>query len=101
MTSTHLVAHHLRRTFRGPVHVPAELDETGPGVVAVAQGAADVQAALLTARQHDLPFVVHATGHGTHVPFDGALVLETGGRAEVLVAPDRRTARVGPGARWR
>jgi FAD/FMN-containing dehydrogenase len=100
MTTSRHAAHHLRRSFRGPVTVPAELDDGGPGVVAAAHGPADVRAALLTAREHDLPFAVHATGHGTHLPFDGALVLETGAMAQVLVDPDRRTVRVGPGARW-
>jgi FAD/FMN-containing dehydrogenase len=112
MTTTHHVAHHLRRSFRGPIHVPGEPDydvERGtwsgaidprPAVVAVANGASDVQAALLTAREHDLPFAVQATGHGTLVPADGGVLVKTGGMAEVLVDPDRRTVRVGPGARW-
>ena len=112
MTTTHHVAHHLRRSFRGPVHVPGEPDydaeratwsgaiDARPAVVAVATGAADVQAALLAAREHDLPFAVQATGHGTYVPSDGGLLLKTGAMAEVLVDPDRRIARVGPGARW-
>jgi FAD/FMN-containing dehydrogenase len=34
------------------------------------------------------------------VPADGGLLLKTGRMAEVLVDPDRRVARVGPGARW-
>ena len=112
MTTTHTVAHHLRRSFRGPVHVPGEADydaaratwngaiDPRPAVVAEATGAADVQAALLAARELDLPFAVQATGHGTFVPSDGCVLVKTGGMAEVLVDPDRRIARVGPGARW-
>jgi FAD/FMN-containing dehydrogenase len=34
------------------------------------------------------------------VPADGALLVRTSAMAEVLVDPDRRIARVGPGARW-
>jgi FAD/FMN-containing dehydrogenase len=71
-----------------------------PAVVVRAAGAADVRAAVLTARRHGLPFAVQATGHGTHVAHDGALLLRTGAMASVLVDPDRRVARVGPGARW-
>ena len=61
---------------------------------------ADVRAAVLGARERDLPVAVHATGHGTILPFDGYALIETSGMAEVLVDPDRRIARVGPGARW-
>ena len=65
-----------------------------------AAGTADVRAAVLAARRHGLPFAVQATGHGTHVAHDGALLLRTGAMSSVLVDPDRRVARVGPGARW-
>jgi len=106
------IANHLRRAFRGPVHLPGEpaydaeratwsgAIDSRPALVGAATGAADVQAALLTAREHDLPFAVQATGHGTFVPSNGGVLLKTGGMAEVLVDPDRRIARVGPGARW-
>jgi FAD/FMN-containing dehydrogenase len=106
------VADHLRRALRGRVHVPGEPGydtqratwsgaiDPRPAVVAEATGAADVQAALLAAREHDLPFAVQATGHGTFIPSDGGVLVKTGGMSEVLVDPDRRIARVGPGARW-
>jgi hypothetical protein len=68
--------------------------------VVAATNAADVRAAVLAARERDLPLSVYATGHGTHVPNDGGVQLHTSAMAEVLVDPDRRTARVGPGARW-
>ncbi|WP_238016801.1 FAD-binding oxidoreductase [Dactylosporangium sp. AC04546] len=71
-----------------------------PAVVVRAAGAADVRTALLAARRHGLPFAVQATGHGTHVAHDGALLLDTSAMTRVLVDPDRRVARVGPGARW-
>jgi len=54
---------------------------------------------VLIAQEHGLPLAVQATGHGTHVPADGGLLLKTSRMAEVLVDPDRRIARVGPGAR--
>jgi FAD/FMN-containing dehydrogenase len=101
----------LHQTFRGPVYLPGDqaynaaratfsgaLDQR-PALIAEAVSAADVQAAVVAARAHGLPFAVQATGHGTHVPADGGLLLKTSLMAEVLVDPDRRVARVGPGAR--
>ena len=83
--------------FRRPLN-PA-LDPR-PAVVVRALSTADVQAAVRLAREQRLPFAVQATGHGTHVAHDGALLLNTGAMTSVLVDPDRRVARVAPGARW-
>lgn len=106
------VAHRLPRRFAGPVHLPGDpgydverrslspLIDPRPGAVVEANGPADVRAALAAAREFDVPFAVQATGHGTHVPADGGILLKTGGMAAVLVDPDRRIARVGPGAQW-
>ncbi|MGI5239595.1 FAD-binding oxidoreductase [Dactylosporangium sp. CA-139066] len=71
-----------------------------PAVVVRGANAADVRAAVLAARRRALPFAVQATGHGTHVAHDDALLLNTAAMASVLVDPDRLVARVGPGARW-
>jgi FAD/FMN-containing dehydrogenase len=71
-----------------------------PAVVVRAANTADVREAVLAARSHGLPLAVQSTGHGTHVAHDDALLLSTGAMASVLVDPDRRVARVGPGARW-
>jgi FAD/FMN-containing dehydrogenase len=100
----------IHRTFRGPVYLPGDqaykaaratwngaLDQR-PALVAEALGARDVQAAVVAAREHGLPFAVQATGHGTREACDGGLLLKTSLMAEVLVDPDRRIARVGPGA---
>lgn len=54
----------------------------------------------MTAREYELPFAVQATGHGTHVPCDGGMLLKTSAMASVLVDPHRRSARVGAGTRW-
>ena len=101
----------LRPAFHGPVHLPGELAydahrttwsgkiDPRPAVVAEASTPSDVRAAVLIAQEHGLPFAVQSTGHGTHVPADGGLLLKTSLMAEVLVDPDRRIARVGPGAR--
>jgi FAD/FMN-containing dehydrogenase len=109
---SHLTARLLARSFCGAVHLPGDdeydaqratwsgaLDQR-PAIVAEAETPADVRAAVVTAQDHGLALAVQATGHGTHVPPDGALLLKTSQMAEVLVDPDRRIARVGPGARW-
>jgi FAD/FMN-containing dehydrogenase len=106
------VARRLRRALAGELHVPGDpgydvarrpLHDTidpRPAIVVEARGAADVRAAVVAAREHDLPLAVQATGHGTHVPADGGILVRTSDMAAVLVDPDRRVARVGPGAVW-
>ena len=84
-------------TARRPLH---DTIDPRPAMVVEARGAADVRAAVVAAREHDLPLGVQATGHGTHVPADGAILVRTSDMATVLVDPDRRVARVGPGAVW-
>ena len=106
------VARRLRRALAGELHVPGEpgydvarrpLHDTidpRPAMVVEARGAADVRAAVVAAREHDLPLAVQATGHGTHVPADDAILVRTSDMAAVLVDPARRVARVGAGAVW-
>ncbi|MFC0629416.1 FAD-binding oxidoreductase [Kribbella deserti] len=98
--------------FGGTVHLPGDeqydvqrrpLDpnlDPKPAVVVEAHRREDVQSAVRVARQAGLPFAVQATGHGTRLPSDGGVLLKTGGMASVLVDPQRRVAKVGPGARW-
>jgi FAD/FMN-containing dehydrogenase len=112
MDTRSAAARALSRDFRGAVHLPGNADydaqrqtwsrsiDPRPAMVAEAATPADVRAAVVTARDHDLPLAVQGTGHGTHVPSDGGLLLKTSAMGEVLVDPDRRIARVGPGARW-
>lgn len=74
-------------------------------MIVEATTSADVRTAVLTARERNLPFTVYATGHGGPLPdnddsSDAAVVVKTSRMGGVLVDPDRRTARVGPGARW-
>jgi FAD/FMN-containing dehydrogenase len=62
---------------------------------------ADVRKAVLTAHERNVPFMVYATGHGGAMPeHDEVVVVTTEQMAGVLVDPGRRTAWVGPGARW-
>jgi FAD/FMN-containing dehydrogenase len=70
-------------------------------LIVEATTAADVRRAVLAARARDLRVAVRATGHGTLVePADDTLLIDTSRMRSVLVDPDRRTARVGPGATW-
>ncbi|WP_433541522.1 FAD-binding oxidoreductase [Streptosporangium sandarakinum] len=105
-------ARRLREEFGGAVLLPgdpgydeqreapnADIDPR-PALIAEADDPADVRAAILTAREHGLPFAVQATGHGTYVASDGGVLLRTGRMDSVLVDPDRRIARVGPGTTW-
>ena len=62
---------------------------------------ADIRRAVLTARANGMRVAVRATGHGTFAePSPGTLLIDTSQMRSVLVDPDRRTARVGPGATW-
>jgi FAD/FMN-containing dehydrogenase len=71
-----------------------------PEMIVEAADTTDVRAAVEAARGSGIPLAVQATGHGTRVPADGALLLRTTRMAGVTVDPERRIARVGPGARW-
>src|SRR4051794_35561640 len=102
----------LQGTLRGRLHRPGDAAydalrrphspalDPRPALVVEAYGAADVRAAVVAAREYGLPFAVQATGHGTHIPCDGGVLVRTGAMATVLVDPDRRLAHVGAGTRW-
>ncbi len=77
----------------------ADLDPH-PAMIVKAERTEDVRSAILTARSQNLPLAVQATGHGTHQSTDGAVLLRTNEMAAVLIDPDRRIAKVGPGATW-
>ncbi|MFC5752937.1 FAD-binding oxidoreductase [Actinomadura rugatobispora] len=112
MNSTSTAVREVRAAFAGAVHLPGETGydelrgtpfapiDPRPALVAEATGADDVRAAVLAARDAGMGLTVQATGHGTHVPCDGGLLLRTSRMAGVLVDPHRRLARVGPGAVW-
>ena len=102
----------LRRAFDGAIHLPGEAGyddlrrplnpalDPRPAIVVQPAGAGDVQAAVIAAREGDLPIAVQATGHGLHRSYDGGLLLNTSAMRAVSVDPHRRIARVGPGATW-
>ncbi|MGC4936583.1 FAD-binding oxidoreductase [Kribbella sp. DT2] len=107
-----VVAGLLGNGFNGAIHRPGDpqYDEqrralvptfdSRPLVVAEAFARSDVQAAVRTARQYGVPIAVQATGHGTRVPADGGILLKTSAMTSLLIDPERRIAKVGPGVRW-
>jgi hypothetical protein len=102
----------IRRSLAGAVHLPGDpgydqlrrplnpAHDPRPAIVVEAASAGDVQAALIAAREHGLPVAAQATGHGLHSSYEGGLLLNTSAMAGAVVDPDRRVARVGPGATW-
>ena len=107
-----VVAGLLGNGFGGEVFLPGEAEydvrrrglvpgfESRPVVVAEAAGREDVRAAVWTAREYGVPLAVQATGHGTRVPADGGILVKTSSMASLLIDPERRIAKVGPGVRW-
>jgi FAD/FMN-containing dehydrogenase len=74
--------------------------DSRPAMIVEAMDRADIGLAVTTARDLDLPFAVQATGHGTWQSVDHGVLLKTGSLSDVRIDPERRTAIVGPGARW-
>jgi FAD/FMN-containing dehydrogenase len=72
-----------------------------PDVVVAARSADDVAAAVCWAGERDLPVGVQATGHGANPPVSSGVLVSTRGLDEVSIDPERRTARVGAGVKWR
>jgi FAD/FMN-containing dehydrogenase len=103
----------LRARLQGAAYTPGEegYDEgrkafnlnahQHPAVVVVAEGAADVIAAVRLARDLGLGIGVLATGHGVAAPCEGGVLINTSRMKGVRVDPEARTARVEPGALWR
>jgi FAD/FMN-containing dehydrogenase len=102
----------LREGLKGDAYVPGDegYDEARaawnlnahqhPAVVVMAEGAADVLAAVRLARDEGLGVGVMATGHGVAAPCDGGVLINTSRMRGVYVDPEARTARVEAGAKW-
>ncbi|GAA3236237.1 FAD-binding oxidoreductase [Actinocorallia longicatena] len=100
----------LRGALRGAVLAPGQEGyerETAafnlavpqrPALVAVAEDAADIAAAVRFAARHDLPVAVQATGHGAVTRVEGALLIGTRRMDGVSVDPATATARIEAGA---
>jgi len=102
----------LRAGLKGDAYVPGDAGYNGaraawnlnanqhPALVVMAEGAADVLAAVRLARDEGLGVGVMATGHGTAAPADGGVLINTSRMKGVHVDPETRTARVEAGAKW-
>jgi FAD/FMN-containing dehydrogenase len=111
-TTNDVVAGLLGAGFNGAIHRPGDAQydvlrqsviptfDSPPLVVAEAFSRTDVQAAVRAAREFGVPLAVQATGHGTKVPADGGILLRTSAMTSVLVDPQRKVAKVGPGTQW-
>lgn len=73
--------------------------EHRPDVIAVAESALDVVAAVREARLRGLGVAVLATGHGPSRPADGQLLINTSRMKDITIDPAGRWARVGAGVR--
>jgi FAD/FMN-containing dehydrogenase len=71
-----------------------------PALVVMAEGAADVMAAVSFARDLGMGVGVMATGHGVGAPCDGGVLVNTSRMRGVRVDPVAGTARVEAGALW-
>lgn len=71
-----------------------------PALVVVAEGAADVIAAVRLAIEEGLGVGVMATGHGVAAPADGGILINTSRMNGVRVDPETQSARVEAGAKW-
>src|SRR3954466_10570672 len=103
----------LRSRVRGPVYaagddgMAAEVASWNvavqhtPAVAVGAPCAADVAAAVSWAVAHDLGVAVQATGHGPVRNAAGSLMITTRRMQGLFIDPERRTARVGAGVKWK
>jgi FAD/FMN-containing dehydrogenase len=73
-----------------------------PDAIASCTGPADVQAAVAAATETGTPITVKGNGHSYagESARTGGLLIDLKPMAEVMVDPESRTARVGPGATW-
>ncbi len=76
-------------------------DARSPQAIVQCNSAAEVQAAIRFAAEHELRVGLRGSGHSyIAAPLqDGGLLLDCGGMDEIEVDPEGRTAWVGPGAR--
>lgn len=103
----------LGRNVRGPVLHPGDNgfeDEAAaynlatvhhPDIVVGATDAQDVVATMKWAATHGVPVAVQATGHGADVAMEGGLLINTSRMQDFEFDPERRTATVGAGVKWR
>jgi FAD/FMN-containing dehydrogenase len=72
-----------------------------PDVIVRVTSAADVQATVAWAGEHDLPVAVMATGHGATEKITEGVLISTERLQDLEIDPDRRLARVAAGVKWK
>ncbi|SDT46780.1 FAD-binding oxidoreductase [Microlunatus soli] len=71
-----------------------------PAAIVVARTADDIRAGVRAAAELERPLAVRATGHGSVVAADGAVLISTAAMKKIIIDPVRRVARLQPGLRW-
>jgi hypothetical protein len=74
--------------------------ELHPAVIVVATSAADIQASVRFAAQHELKIVVKSTGHGSKPQAGAYLLIVTTRMSGVVIDAIAQTARIEAGAVW-
>lgn len=72
-----------------------------PALIVGVADTSDVQAAFRYAAAHDLPVGVNSAGHGAVAPIDDGMLISTQRLKKLVIDPERRTATVGAGVKWR
>ena len=103
----------LRSAVRGPVLTAGDAEYAAdaggynlavvhePDVIVEATSSADVAATIGWAAEHGLPVAVQATGHGATERMTDGVLINTRRMQDVQVDREGRTARVGPGVKWK
>jgi len=103
----------LRTLLRGNAYAPGDAGydeasrawnlsvEQRPAVAVVAEGVADVLAAVRVAGDAGMGVGVMATGHGVGAPCVGGVLVNTSRLRGVRIDPVARTAKVEAGALWK
>lgn len=101
----------LRAAVAGPVLKP-DSNEThrmtgyqlerahGPDMIVVPEAGPDIATTVRIARDHHVPVVAQATGHGRRSGLDGGVLIDLSGLQDLRVDTVTRTAWVGAGVRW-
>src|SRR3954464_3465769 len=73
-----------------------------PTLIARCSSTDDVAAAIVFAREHDLPVAIRCGGHSTpgYSTCDDGLVIDVGPMKAIDIDPEARTARIGGGLTW-
>src|SRR6516225_2468573 len=114
MDETHVdVFRDLKPRIKGEVLLPGDAGsaagcagfelsvEQHPAVVVMVESAQDVVAAVQFARQHQMGIGIQGTGHGTTLPANDSMLVNTARMKAVEVFPARTTARVEAGVKWK